>query len=137
MRDGAPNALTLIDATAGDVAPAEMARRLAAAGLDRADGITLNVGGYTPAEDLAQTASQLRSAVAELTGRRDYVVLADSARNGEPVESVCNPASARLGPTTEFSNRPDALQQAWLTLDRHAGATGPGAGHHPGPGVVR
>ena len=111
-----PNAFTLVDATANGAGPPEVARRLAAAGLDGADGFTLNVNGYTTAEKLVGTASAIREAVTELTGRSDYLVLADSARNGAPVDTTCNPSGARTGPTTDFSNDPDSLQQAWITL---------------------
>jgi endoglucanase len=117
LRGDAPNALVLVDATADAVPPAELARRLAAAGLADADGFTLNVGGYVPGPKVvAGTAKPIRAAAEKLTGRSDYLVLGDSSRNGTTVESSCNPAGATLGPITGFSNRQGAYQEAWITL---------------------
>lgn len=118
MRAGAPNALILIDATAEGIPPMQLARRLASAGLAKADGFTLNVGGYAPSVDLAAgTAKSVRAAAREVTGRDDYLVLADSARNGAAtVGATCNPSAARVGPSAAFSAQPEGLQQAWLTL---------------------
>ncbi len=117
LRGLAPEARTLIDATSAAEAPAALAQRLATAGIARADGFSLNVGGYAPGAELAAGhARQIRSAVQSLTGRGDYTVFADSARNGAPVTTTCNPAGAKLGPSASFTNQPDGLQQAWLTL---------------------
>jgi len=117
LRSLAPAARTLIDATSGSEPPDALAQRLAAAGIARADGFSLNVGGYAPGAELAAgLARQIRSAVQGLTGRGDYTVFADSARNGAPVASACNPAGAKLGPSASFTNQPDGLQQAWITL---------------------
>ncbi|WP_206793403.1 glycoside hydrolase family 6 protein [Amycolatopsis sp. MtRt-6] len=117
LRGLAPDARTLLDATSAAVPPDALAQRLAAAGLARADGFSLNVGGYAPGAELAAgRAQQIRSAVQSLTGRGDYTAFADSARNGAPVTSACNPAGAKLGPSASFTNQPAGLQQAWITL---------------------
>jgi endoglucanase len=83
----------------------EMAARLKAAGIDEADGFSLNVSNYKSTEDLMAYGKQLSAAV----GGKHFVL--DTSRNGNGAPNVdgdseaawCNPDGRALGaaPTTD------------------------------------
>ncbi|SFI97220.1 MULTISPECIES: glycoside hydrolase family 6 protein [Amycolatopsis] len=115
IRTAAPNVFVFLDVSGNDD-PSQYAGRLLAAGVREASGITVNVGRYASMEKLAGPTRRLFDALAASTGRRDYFLLADSARNGATVTDDCNPAGAKPGSPGAFSDEPGALQQAWLTV---------------------
>ncbi|MBB2937828.1 endoglucanase [Amycolatopsis bartoniae] len=132
LRATAPNVFVFLDVSGTDD-PSRYAAGLTEAGLAQAAGVTLNVGGYTPAAELAAPARRLFDAVSASTGRRDYFLLADSSRNGAAVTGNCNPPGAKLGSPGTFSDEPGALQQAWLTVPGISdGPCGTAPESHPG-----
>ncbi|WP_158073310.1 glycoside hydrolase family 6 protein [Amycolatopsis sp. CB00013] len=115
LRADAPNAFVFLDASVGGRSD-EQAARLVAAGVARAAGVTVNVGGYTGIGELEPATRKLFDALSAATGRTDYFLLADSSRNGAAVGGSCNPIGAKIGTASMFSDQPGALQQAWLTV---------------------
>jgi endoglucanase len=115
LRAEAPNAFVFLDASAGGD-PDQQAARLVSAGVAQAAGVTVNVAGYITVAELAEPARKLYDTLSATTGRSDYFLLGDSSRNGAAVTGDCNPAGAKIGPDSAFSDEPGALQQAWLTV---------------------
>jgi endoglucanase len=94
--------------------PDEAARHLKAAGIEYADGFSLNVSNYVSTEENLAYGKQLSA----LTGGAHFVI--DTARNGNgaaPGDEWCNPKGRALGipPTTDTG---EALCDAYLWLKR-------------------
>ncbi|AOS65898.1 glycoside hydrolase family 6 protein [Actinoalloteichus hymeniacidonis] len=100
----APNTAVYLDG--GDGAhnsPAEMAPRLAAAGVDRARGFAVNVSNYNTDEKTEEFAAETRKLLTDQHGAEaGYVV--DTSRNGAgPGSDWCNPPNRRLGSPPQLS----------------------------------
>ena len=100
------------------VKPAEMAPRLRAAGIDLADGFSLNVSNYQATPDLLRYGHELSA----LVGGKHFII--DTGRNGNgPPEGVsgdderawCNPDGRALG-TPPTTNTGDPLCDAFYWL---------------------
>ena len=115
-----PRTWVYIDAGHSDwLTAAEMAPRLKAAGLDEADGFSLNVSNYRATDELMAYGKQLSG----LTGGKHFVL--DTSRNGNgPPKAAkdteaawCNPEGRALGsqPTTETG---EPLCDAFLWLKK-------------------
>ena len=114
-----PGAAVYVDAGHSAWVPAaEMAERLRAAGIDRADGFSLNVSNYQRTEDLLPYGH----AISALVGGKHFII--DTGRNGNGPPSGfapkdernwCNPDGRALGvpPTT---NTGDPLCDAFYWL---------------------
>lgn len=99
--------------------PDEIAPRLKAAGIDKADGFALNVSNYRATDELMKYGK----AVSALVGNKPFVL--DTSRNGnggpdaspDSEASWCNPSGRALGspPTAETG---DPSCQAFLWLKR-------------------
>lgn len=99
--------------------PDEIAERLKAAGIEKADGFALNVSNYRSTEELLPYGK----AISKLVGGKPFVL--DTSRNGnggpdaspDSEASWCNPSGRALGspPTT---NTADPLCQAYLWLKK-------------------
>ncbi|HXG55848.1 MAG TPA: glycoside hydrolase family 6 protein [Vicinamibacterales bacterium] len=80
-------------------APAEMAKRLQQAGIDRATGFSLNVSNFSPTQSNVAYGEKL----SRLVGGKHFII--DTSRNGVATNSKewCNPAGRALGvaPTTD------------------------------------
>ncbi|MFF4595606.1 hypothetical protein [Amycolatopsis sp. NPDC001319] len=101
--------LDVSDAPSPDVA----AQRVAVGGPD-VDGFATNVGGYAPERVALATSRAIGQALAASTGKREYLAVIESSRNGRPVSGACNPAGARIG-LYESLSADGAPQQLWLT----------------------
>lgn len=107
-----------IDAGHSDwVAAPEMAKRLAAAGLDEADGFALNVSNYRATDDLITYGKQ----VSKLVGGKHFVL--DTSRNGNGAPKAerdseaawCNPDGRALGsPPTSETGEPLCDAFLWI-----------------------
>lgn len=87
----ARGALVYIDASTW-VQPVDMASRLSKAGINQAQGFSLNVSGFQKTSTLTAYANQLSG----LVGGKHYVL--DTSRNGAGTASDwCNPAGQALG----------------------------------------
>jgi endoglucanase len=110
-----PNIYVYLDAGNARWLPAEeMAAHLNAAGIEYADGFSLNVSNYVSTEESLAYGKRL----SELTGGAHFVI--DTARNGNgaaPKNEWCNPDGRALGipPTTDTD---DPLCDAYLWLKR-------------------
>ncbi|MFD8962234.1 glycoside hydrolase family 6 protein [Streptomyces anulatus] len=98
--------------------PSKMAQPLRQAGIDRADGFSLNVSNFQSNESVKAYAGRLSDAV----GGSHFVI--DTSRNGngpykggDPAESWCNPPGRALGeaPTTQTG---DERVDAYLWIKR-------------------
>jgi len=112
----------------------EMAARLKAAGIDEADGFSLNVSNYKSTEDLMAFGKQLSAAV----GGKHFVL--DTSRNGngapkaeaDSEASWCNPDGRALGtPPTADTKEPLCDAFLWIKKPGESDGTcngGPKAG---------
>ena len=96
------------------VAPEEMARRLALAGVQEADGFALNVSNFIGDDENVAYGER----VSRLSNGRHFVI--DSSRNGrgpDPEGEWCNPQGRAIGrfPTTDTDN---PLVDAFLWIKR-------------------
>jgi len=96
------------------ISAAAAAERIASAGRN-VDGFAVNVRGYADEATASATANSVRDRLLAATGRSDYLMVADSSRNGEPTTEGCNPPSARLGQNQVLRPERDKLQLLWLT----------------------
>ncbi|MEO5953889.1 MAG: glycoside hydrolase family 6 protein, partial [Chloroflexia bacterium] len=114
------NAGTVVYIDAGHshwVGAADMASRLKKAGIEKADGFSLNVSNFYLTEDVAKFGEE----VSGLVGDKHFVV--DTSRNGlgsaagNDPEGWCNPSGRALGsaPTTDTG---DPLIDAFLWIKR-------------------
>jgi endoglucanase len=114
-----PGTAVYVDAGHSAWVPApEMAERLRAAGIDRADGFSLNVSNYQRTEDLLAYGH----AISALTGGKHFIIDTGRNGNGPPTgfapkdeRNWCNPDGRALGvpPTT---NTGDPLCDAFYWL---------------------
>lgn len=110
-----PNIHVYLDAGHAHWLPAEqMAKNLLAAGVEYADGFSLNVSNYVTTEENLAYGKKLSA----LVGGAHFVI--DTARNGNgatPDDQWCNPDGRALGipPTTDTD---DPLCDAYLWLKR-------------------
>ena len=117
-----PETAVYIDAGNSDwVSAGRIARRLKAAGIDRARGFALNVAGFEPTEH----ATAFGRAVSRRTGGARFVI--DTSRNGVAIGAAgvgssrggewCNPPGRALGelPSTDTG---DPLLDAYLWVKR-------------------
>lgn len=111
----------------GWVNESDMANRLKQAGIDQADGFSLNVSNYTPTSENVSYGSNISNQV----GGKHFVI--DTSRNGSGSNGEwCNPWGRSLGqkPTTSTGN---SLVDAYLWI-KHPGESdgtcngGPSAG---------
>ncbi len=102
--------LDVSDATSA-VAAAEW---IASAGRD-VDGFAVNVRGYADEVTASASANGVREHLQAITGRSDYLMVADSGRNGAPTSGDCNPVGARVGQNQVLRPERDKLQLLWLT----------------------
>lgn len=125
-----PQAKVYLDAgNAGWIPSTDMASRLNKAGIDRADGFSINVSNFLSTSD-SQGYGHLLSAA---TGGKHFVV--DTSRNGQGPASGnawCNPSGRGLGlrPTTA-TNDPLADAYLWIKTPGESDGNcngGPGAG---------
>jgi endoglucanase len=115
-----PRAAVYLDAGHARWVPAEeMAERLKQAGIEHANGFSLNVSNYVTTEENLEYGRKLSS----LVGGKHFVI--DTSRNGagpyeqatSPEEAWCNPPGRRIGelPTTDTG---EPLCDAFLWLKR-------------------
>lgn len=110
-----PNIYVYLDAGHARWLPAEeMAGHLKSAGIEYADGFSLNVSNYVSTEENLEYGRKISA----LTGGAHFVI--DTARNGNgaaPNDEWCNPDGRALGipPTTDTD---DPLCDAYLWLKR-------------------
>jgi endoglucanase len=99
------------------IAAPEMAKRLAAAGIDEADGFSLNVSNYRATDELMAFGKQLSG----LLGGKHFVI--DTSRNGngapkaerDSEESWCNPPGRAVGsPPTADTKEPLCDAFLWI-----------------------
>lgn len=96
-------------------APAEMAERLRAAGVDGARGFALNVSNFRRTEDELAYGR----AVSDRLDGAHFVV--DTSRNGQgphPDDEWCNPSGRRLGPTPRIGDTGESQADALLWIKR-------------------
>lgn len=111
------------------LSPAAAAERLKRAGIDRADGFSLNVSNYVQSDESIRYGEQVSS----LTGGRHFIV--DTSRNGNgPIsaDAWCNPRGRALGsfPTTK-TGHPLVDAFLWVKVPGESDGTcngGPAAG---------
>lgn len=111
------------------VPAAEMAKRLQAAGIDKARGFALNTSNYIADDELIAYGDEIVS----LVGETHYII--DSSRNGNgaaPDNAWCNPEGRALGrrPTSD-TGHPQLDAYAWLKSPGESDgecAGGPAAG---------
>lgn len=110
-----PNAAVYLDAGHAHWVPVEtMADRLERAGIEDANGFSLNTSNYVRDDENIEYGHQL----SKLVGLAPFIL--DSSRNGngqDPKQQWCNPPGRKLGklPTTETA---DPLIHAYLWLKR-------------------
>ena len=115
-----PQTWVYMDAgNSGWIPAPEMAERLKAAGIDEADGFSLNVSNYKATDETIRYGKQLSA----LVGGRHFVI--DTGRNGNGAPDVkgdseaswCNPDGRAIGsvPTTETA---DPLCDAYLWIKK-------------------
>lgn len=132
-----PNAAVYLDAGHPRWQPAdEIARRLKLAGVEHANGFSLNVSNYVGTEECLSYGHK----VSELLGGKHFVI--DSSRNGAgPYEQArteeekwCNPPGRKVGapPTTSTG---DGLCDAFLWLKRPGESDGECGRGEPRAGV--
>jgi endoglucanase len=113
-----PGTAVYIDAGhSGWIEPPEMAERLKAGGIDRADGFSLNVSNYKSTADELRYGHEL----SRLLGGKHFII--DTSRNGNGAPDVqgdveaawCNPDGRALG-TPPTTNTGDPLVDAFFWL---------------------
>lgn len=99
LAEHAPRALTYIDGgNANWIPPATMADRLAAAGVDKARGFSVNVSNFYSTAESDSYAGAIRKALASKHGlTKSYVVDTSRNGNGSANGEWCNPAGRKLG----------------------------------------
>jgi endoglucanase len=132
-----PGAAVYLDAGHSAWVPApEMAERLRAAGIERADGFSLNVSNYQRTEDLLAYGH----AISALTGGKHFIIDTGRNGNGAPTgfpakdeRNWCNPDGRALGarPTT---NTADPLCDAFYWL-KPPGESDGRCNHGPAAGM--
>ncbi len=101
--------LDVSDATS----PVAAAEAIASAGPD-VDGFTVNVRGYADEATATANAGAVRDHLLAATRRNDYLMVADSSRNGAPTAGGCNPVGAHVGQNQVLRPERDKLQLLWL-----------------------
>lgn len=128
----APNTWVYLDAgNPAWISAATMAQHLAAAGVSRAHGLSLNVSNfYTTAQNTAYGDSVNAALKSAYGYTKPYVV--DTSRNGNGSDSTwCNPANRRLGTPTQQGGGAEML--LWIkTPGESDGNCGTGAGSTAG-----
>jgi endoglucanase len=129
LADKAPAAKTYIDAGNSNWQPAgEMATRLRGAGIDKADGIALNVSNFNPTGTEVDYGKQILGEV----GVADKQVVVDTSRNGAGSAGGgqwCDPAGRALGqdPTMDTGD-PEVAAYLWVKRPGEADGCAAAAG---------
>jgi len=99
LAEHAPLTLTYIDGgNANWIPPATMADRLAAAGVDKARGFSVNVSNFYSTAESDRYAGAIRKALKSKHGlTKSYVVDTSRNGNGSANGEWCNPAGRKLG----------------------------------------
>ena len=115
----------------------QMAQRLLKAGVNDAEGFSVNVANRQTTEDSYQWARKLSARL----GGREFVI--DTSRNGAgppPDNEWCNPRHEGLGepPTTDVGDRPGLAALLWIKPPGESdGACGGEAGFQFSPDLAR
>ena len=110
------------------VDPSIMADRVKGAGIERADGLCVNVSGYTPTD---KSEAYAMTVLKNLRSGLQYIV--DTSRNGGAVREGdwCNPKGAKLGRRPEIVDKGNLYAYAWIKLPSESDGEcngGPAAG---------
>ncbi|MGI8470304.1 MAG: glycoside hydrolase family 6 protein [Pyrinomonadaceae bacterium] len=103
----------------------DMAGRVKGAGVERADGISVNVSGY---KDTVTCETYAKNVLAKLKNGLQYIV--DTSRNGGKTNEGewCNPSGAKLGRTPELVNSGQVYAYAWVKLPEESDGNCNGGG---------
>ncbi|ASO22911.1 endoglucanase [Actinoalloteichus hoggarensis] len=122
LAEHAPNTAVYLDGGDGvHNSPAEMAPRLAAAGIENARGFAVNVSNYNTDERTTEFANEMRRLLsADHDVEAGYVV--DTSRNGAgPGDDWCNPPDRRLGEPPRLATEDEAADaRLWI---KHPGTS--------------
>ncbi|APU17751.1 MULTISPECIES: glycoside hydrolase family 6 protein [Actinoalloteichus] len=122
LAERAPNTAVYLDGGDGvHNSPAEMAPRLAAAGIENARGFAVNVSNYNTDEQTDAFAAEMRRLLTE-DHDVDAGYVVDTSRNGAgPGGDWCNPPDRRLGEPPRLATEGEAADaQLWI---KHPGTS--------------
>ncbi|MER6671371.1 glycoside hydrolase family 6 protein [Amycolatopsis japonica] len=108
-------ARTVVLLDVSDAISASAAAEMIASAGRAVDGFAVNVRGYADEAAATATANGVRDRLLAATGRNDYLMVADSSRNGAPTNGGCNPSGAQVGQNQVLRPERDKLQLLWLT----------------------